>query len=76
MEKEFKVILQSIGPVGDIIQSKELSMFINDEPGSMIDGRLFLYLGDCLYFIDKKGFIKDRVIPKDDTPLCEEPNWK
>jgi len=34
----------------------------------MIDNdRLFIHIGECLYRIDKKGFIIDRVIPIDNS---------
>lgn len=39
-------------------------MLIVDDDNSMINNnRLFIHIGECLYLIDKRGFIIDRVIP-------------
>jgi hypothetical protein len=62
--KKFEVKLESINPTGVVVKSKEVSMMIVDDEESMINNdRLFIHIGECLYRIDKKGFIIDRVIP-------------
>jgi hypothetical protein len=62
--EEFEVKLESIDPTGVILKSEELSMMIvNDQESMMNTDRLFIHIGECLYRIDKKGFIIDRVIP-------------
>ena len=62
--KKFDIKLESIGPVGDVNKSEELSMMIVDDDNSMINNnRLFLHIGECLYRVDKRGFIIERVIP-------------
>jgi hypothetical protein len=51
-----------------VLKSEELSMMIVDDHESMINNdRLFIHIGECLYRIDKKGFIIDRVIPIDNS---------
>lgn len=62
--RKFEVKLESIDPIGTVIESKELSMMIVDDEESMINnGRLFIHIGECLYRVDKRGFIIDRIIP-------------
>ncbi len=62
--REFEVKLESIDPTGVILKSEELSMMIVDDQESMINNdRLFIHIGECLYRVDKKGFIIERVIP-------------
>jgi hypothetical protein len=58
--RKFEVKLESIDPTGVVLKSEELSMMIDND-------RLFIHIGECLYRIDKKGFIIDRVIPKDNS---------
>lgn len=54
--KLFKVKLESIDPVGCVINKSELSIEIHDE-NSMIQERLFLHIGECLYRVDKKDLL-------------------
>ena len=64
--RKFEVKLESIDPTGVVLKSEELSMMIVDDQESMINNdRLFIHIGECLYRIDKKGFIIDRIIPTD-----------
>ena len=66
--REFEVKLESINPTGVVVKSQELSMMIVDDQESMINNnRLFIHIGECLYRIDKKGFIIERVIPIDNS---------
>lgn len=58
--RKFEVKLESIDPTGVVLKSEELSMIIVDDQESMINNdRLFIHIGECLYRIDKKGFIID-----------------
>lgn len=62
--KKFEIKLESIDPTGVVVKYEEVSMMIVDDEESMINNnRLFIHIGECLYRIDKKGFIIDRVIP-------------
>ena len=66
--RKFEVKLESIDPTGVVLKSEELSMIIVDDQESMINNdRLFIHIGECLYRIDKKGFIIDIVIPIDNS---------
>ena len=58
--RKFEVKLESIDPTGVVLKSEELSMMIDND-------RLFIHIGECLYRIDKKGFIIDRVTPIDNS---------
>ena len=61
---KFQFKLESMDPTGVAVKSEELSMEIVDDDNSMINNdRLFIHIGECLYRVDKKGFIIDRVIP-------------
>jgi len=62
--RKFEVKLESIDATGVVLKSQELSMMIVDDPNSMINNdRLFIHIGECLYRIDKKGFIIERIVP-------------
>ena len=62
--RKFEVKLESIDPTGSVIESEELTMMIVDDQESMINNnRLFIHIGECLYRVDKRGFIIDRIIP-------------
>jgi hypothetical protein len=66
--RKFEVKLESIDPTGVVLKSEELSMMVVDDEESMINNyRLFIHIGECLYRIDKKGFIVERVIPIDNS---------
>jgi hypothetical protein len=58
--KEFKVKLKSVDPTGVEVDSKELSMMIHDE-NSMAYSRLYIEIGDCVYRIDNKGVIIEKI---------------
>lgn len=61
--KMFEVKLESMDPTGIPTQTEILSMEIIDDEECMKKERLFIHIGECLYWIDKKGFIIERVIP-------------
>ena len=62
-----KVKLESLDPTGVPTKVSALSMEIIDDPECMRHERLFLHIGECLYHIDKKGYIKERLIPKENN---------
>ena len=67
-KRKFEVKLESIDPTGVVVKSEELSMMIVDDQESMINiHRLFIHIGECLYRIDKNGFIIERVIPHENS---------
>ena len=77
--RKFEVKLESIDPIGVTLKSQELSMIIVDDQDSMINNdRLFIHIGECLYRIDKKGFIVEKVVPheKSDSYNKELKNMK
>lgn len=63
--KKIDVKLESIDPTGVIVKSQELSMIIDDQDLTINNDRLFIHIGECLYQIDKNGFIIDTVVPKE-----------
>jgi hypothetical protein len=66
--RKFEVKLETIDPTGVVINSEEVSMMIVDDDSSMINNnRLFIHIGECLYRIDKNGFIIDRVVPHENS---------
>ena len=66
--RKFEVKLESIDPTGVVVKSQELSMTIVDDEESMINNdRLFIHIGECLYRIDRKGFIIDRIVPHENS---------
>jgi hypothetical protein len=61
--KMFEVKLETIDPTGVPTQTEVLSMEVIDDKECMRQERLLIHIGECLYWIDKKGFIIDRIIP-------------
>lgn len=61
--KEFQVKLDSVDPTGVTTNSSEFFMDIIDDNECMRVERLFLHVGECIYRIDNKGFIIERLIP-------------
>ena len=61
--KMFEVKLETMDPTGIPTQTEELSMEIIDDKECMKQERLLIHIGECLYWIDKKGFIIERIIP-------------
>lgn len=68
--KLMKVKLESLDPTGVPTKVSALSMEIIDDPECMRHERLFLHIGECLYHIDNKGYIKERIVPKEDNKMC------
>lgn len=63
--KEFTVKLKSVDPLGDIVDIETLTMFIIDDPNSMVKSRLIIDIGDYGYRINNNGHIIDTVTPGD-----------
>ena len=61
--KNIQVILESLDPTGVSTKKNEFTMEVIDDTECMRVERLYLHVGDCLYRIDNKGFIIDRVVP-------------
>ena len=61
--KNIQVILESLDPTGVSTKKNEFTMEVIDNTECMRVERLYLHVGDCLYRIDNKGFIIDRVVP-------------
>lgn len=61
--KMFEVKLETIDPAGVLTQTEVLSMEVIDDEECMRHERLYIRIGECLYWIDKKGFIIERLFP-------------
>ena len=61
--KNIQVILESLDPTGVSTKKNEFTMEVIDDTECMRVERLYLHVGDCLYRIDNKGFIIERVVP-------------
>lgn len=61
--KKIEVKLQSLEPTGTPTVTNGFTMDVIDDNECPKVERLYLHVGECLYRIDKKGFIIERVIP-------------
>jgi hypothetical protein len=61
--KNLEIKLESLDPTGATIKKNEFTMEVIDDKECMRVERLILHVGDCLYRIDNKGFIIERLIP-------------
>ena len=61
--KNIEVKLESLDPTGVATKFNDFIMEVIDDKECMRVERLYLHVGDCLYRIDNKGFIIDRVVP-------------
>jgi hypothetical protein len=61
--KILEVKLESLDPTGVPINSESMKMEVVDDPECSRRERLIIHIGDCLYMIDKKGNIIERLIP-------------
>jgi hypothetical protein len=61
--KKIEVKLESLDPTAIITQSESLTMGVIDDSECMRVERLILHVGECLYRIDNKGFIIERLVP-------------
>jgi hypothetical protein len=61
--KNLQIKLESLDPLGVTIKKNEFNMEVTDDNECMKVERLILHVGDCLYRIDNKGFIIERLIP-------------
>mgnify|MGYP003338864172 CR=1 FL=1 len=66
--KSLKVKLEIVTPLGEVEKSYETPTIevIDDTECAKAD-RLLLYVGDCLYRIDNKGLIIERLVPHERT---------
>jgi hypothetical protein len=62
-KKIFEVKLESLDPTGIATKTEELSIEVIDDENCMKHERLIIHIGECLYYVDKKGFIIERLIP-------------
>jgi hypothetical protein len=63
--KNFEVKLQTVDPTGVVTATEEIFMDIIDDNECMRQERLILHVGECLYRINQKGYIIERLIPHD-----------
>jgi hypothetical protein len=56
--KKINVKIESLDPVAVPVKSENMSIDLPDGYN-----RLILYVGECLYRIDEKGFIIERLVP-------------
>jgi hypothetical protein len=61
--KNLQIKLESLDPTGVTTKKNEFNMEVIDDNECMRVERLILHVGDCLYRIDNKGFIIERLIP-------------
>ena len=61
--KNLQIKLESLDPTGVSTKENEFTMEVIDDKECMKVERLILHVGDCLYRIDNKGFIVERLIP-------------
>ncbi len=61
--KNLQIKLESLDPTGVAIKKDEFTMEVIYDKECMRVERLILHVGDCLYRIDNKGFIIERLIP-------------
>jgi len=67
--KIFKVRLESLDPTGVPTNVEALSMEVIDDPECMRHERLYLHIGECLYHVDKSGFILQRAVPHENFDI-------
>jgi hypothetical protein len=61
-EIEFKVKIMAVDPTGIPIKENEMILLVTDETKEVMKHeRLFIQIGECLYRIDKRGNIKDKI---------------
>jgi len=61
--KNLQIKLESVDPTGVATKENEFTMEVIDDKECTRVERLILHVGDCLYRIDEKGFIIERLIP-------------
>jgi len=58
-----KVKLDLVDPTGVVLESGSLSIGeVNNDKYSIAKKRFVLYIGDCMYMVDDKGVIIDRIV--------------
>jgi hypothetical protein len=71
--KKINVELLSVDPLGCVLQSEKLSMKIENED-STVKTRLVIIIGECLYNLDNKGLIIDRLVPHEISHPIDDAN--
>lgn len=61
--KKLEVKLDIVTPLGEVELSDTLTVEVIDDKECPKVDRLLLFVGDCVYRIDTKGFIIERLIP-------------
>ena len=56
--KKINLKIESLDPTATPIKSESLSLELNENYN-----RLILHIGECLYRVDEKGFIIERLVP-------------
>jgi hypothetical protein len=66
-KKNLEVKLESVDPTGFIEKSKSFELEVIDDKECPKLDRLFLHVGDCLYRINEKGLILERLVPHENN---------
>ena len=66
-KKNLEVKLESVDPTGVVEKSKSFELEVIDDKECMKVERLILHVGDCLYRIDNKGLILERLVPHENN---------
>lgn len=61
--KLLDVKLETLDPTGVATNTKSFTMDIIDDAECKRVERLYLSIGECLYRVDNKGFIIERIVP-------------
>ena len=67
---------ERVDPTGVILESSTLEYHVNAIDGDMRTERFVLQIGECTYFVNKKGYIIDRIVPhSDNEPKFCQHEW-
>ena len=66
--KNLEIKLDIVTPIGEVEKTSGILTLevIDDKECPKLD-RLFLHVGDCLYRIDNKGLILERLVPHENN---------
>jgi len=64
--KDLEVKIESMAPDGVVVDEWSMKIGMKENEGKNVT-RLFLHIGECLYRIDNKGFIIDRIVPHENS---------
>jgi hypothetical protein len=75
--KELKIKIEVISSEGIITDKKETSVNVGQfAPDSIRKDRILLEIGECLYYVDSDGFIKDQVFNANTGQVAKYPRNK